>query len=313
MDEFERRALIVSSASISQAYIMRVPRLSLLPVLAREIFGRREFPREPEPDLVMDDPEQVAAYSEAGRVDGTMSANYLFHSALITQTIQGCAQVLDLGCGPATQLGQVAALNPETVFTGVDLSTSMLQDAEKHVSALGLHNVRVQQDDITALRSIPDQSVDAVISTLALHHLPTHEHLRCCFGAIARVLRPGGALYLADFGRLKSLKSVLYFAYMNADRQPHIFSLDYERSLRASFEFADYQNFAPTLPAGVQVHSTFKVPFMIILKTAGRPMDKGLMSKLQTMRAALPARYRHDLEDLSLFFRLGGLPPHPFS
>ncbi|HKO87913.1 MAG TPA: class I SAM-dependent methyltransferase, partial [Burkholderiales bacterium] len=273
---------------------MRLPRLSLLPVMAREIFGKRQFPREPEPDLVMDDPAQVAAYSEAGRIDGTMSANYLFHTALITRTIHGCRQVLDLGCGPATQLGQVAALNPQTEFQGVDLSTSMLADAALHLDALKLRNVRVHQDDITALSSIADHSVDAVISTLALHHLPTHDHLHRCFAAISRVLRPGGALYLADFGRLKNLRSVLYFAYMNCDRQPHIFSLDYERSLRASFELADYQRFSAALPRDVRIYSTFKVPFMIVLKTPDRPLSEAVKAQLQEMRKRLPSRYLHD-------------------
>ena len=59
-----------------------VPRLSFLPTIAREVFGPRTLPREPEPDLVMDGEDQVAAYTHAGRIDGVMSAAYLFHSAL---------------------------------------------------------------------------------------------------------------------------------------------------------------------------------------------------------------------------------------
>ena len=90
-----------------------MPRLSMIPTFAREVFGQRTLPREPEPALVMDDPEEVAAYSEAGRIDGVMAAAYLYHSARISQVIQGCSQVIDLGCGPATQLAQVAQLNPE--------------------------------------------------------------------------------------------------------------------------------------------------------------------------------------------------------
>ena len=67
---------------------------------------------------------------------------------------------------------------------------------------------------------IADRSVDGLISTMALHHLPTVGHLEACFAEIRRVLKPEGAVYLADFGRLRSLKSVLFFAYMNAKAPP---------------------------------------------------------------------------------------------
>ena len=86
---------------------------ALIPVFLRELLVERSLPREPEPDLVMDDPDQVAAYAQAGRIDGVMAASYLFHSARISQTISGAKTVLDLGCGPATQLAQIAQLNPD--------------------------------------------------------------------------------------------------------------------------------------------------------------------------------------------------------
>ncbi|PJB04963.1 MAG: class I SAM-dependent methyltransferase, partial [Hydrogenophilales bacterium CG_4_9_14_3_um_filter_63_34] len=212
-----------------------MPNPALIPTFIRELVVERTLPREPEPDLVMADPEQVAAYVEAGRIDGVMAAAYLFHSAQASQVIQRCKSVLDLGCGPATQLAQIAELNPDVHFTGVDLSSTMLADANKHILKLGLTNVQFRQGDITTLEVVDDQSVDAVISTVALHHLPTLQHLENTFKAVRRVLKPGGALYLTDFGRLKSLKSVIFFAYMNARFQPHLFSLDYERSLRAAF------------------------------------------------------------------------------
>ena len=47
----------------------------------------------------MGDADQVAAYTEAGRIDGVMSAAYLFHSRRISQVIRGCNRVVDIGCG----------------------------------------------------------------------------------------------------------------------------------------------------------------------------------------------------------------------
>lgn len=294
------------------SYARPMPRLSLLPVMLREILGERQFPREPEPQL-MEDPDQVSAYADAGRAEGLMAAAYLFHAAQISQVIQGCRQVVDLGCGPATQLAQVARLNPEVSFLGIDLSRTMLDSAAAHVRELQLENVRLMESDITALAKVQDRSVDAVISTLTLHHLPSYGHLQACFREIARVLRPEGALYLVDFGRLKSLKSVLFFAYMNAKRQPHVFSLDYERSLRAAFLPEDFRAAAREhLPSTARIYSTFQVPLLVIIKSESKPLSAAQKTQVAALRRELPARYRKDLDELRFFFRLGGLDSDPF-
>lgn len=290
-----------------------MPNPALIPTFLRECLVSRSLPREPEPDLVMDDPDQVAAYVEAGRIDGVMAAAYLFHSARISQVIQGSQTVLDLGCGPATQLAQIAQFNPKISFTGLDLSSHMLADARRHVEALGLENVELRQGDITRLDTFDDHSLDAVISTMALHHLPTLEHLEKCFAEVRRVVKPGGALYLTDFGRLKSLYSVIFFAYINARHQPHLFSLDYERSLRAAFLKEDFVSLvAKYFPSGVRVESTFKVPFLVIAKTADRSLPVDLRQHIAALRKSLKPRYRRDLNDLRTFFALGGLKNDPF-
>jgi len=290
-----------------------MPRLALFPIIARELFGNRALPREPEPDLVMQDEEQVRAYSLAGRIDGVMSAAYLFHSGHASSVIRGARRVFDLGCGPATQLAQIATLNPDSEFVGIDLSPTMLDSARSHITACGLHNVSFTQGDITRLSQIDDCSADAVISSMALHHLPTREHLAACFKEISRVLKPGGAVYLTDFGRLKSLRSVIRFAYMNADKQPHVFSLDYERSLRAAFLYQEFVETAQQcLPASVRAYSTFIVPLVVILRTPPRPLPQELVGQLDRLRHELPKRYRRDFEELRFFLRLGGLTTDPF-
>jgi arsenite methyltransferase len=190
----------------------------------------------------------------------------------------------------------------------------MLENARNHVAACGLQNVSFSQGDITALLQFDDHSIDAIISTMVLHHLPTDKHLTACFQEISRVLKPGGAVYLTDFGRLKSLKSAIRFAYMNADQQPHIFSLDYERSLRAAFLYEELADTATRcLPESVRAYGTFLVPMLVILRTSPRSLPKEVTARLATLRKALPRRYRRDLEDLRLFFRYGGLAGDPFS
>ena len=290
-----------------------MPRLSFLPTILRETLSGRTLPREPEPDLVMDDAEQVASYAHAGRIDGVMSASYLFHSVGVSAVIRDCREVVDLGCGPATQLAQIAGLNPGVRFHGVDLSPTMLESAAAHVASLGLTNVRFTRGDITKLDFLPDGMADGVISTMALHHLPTIGHLQRCFDEITRILRPGGAVYLVDFGRLKSLRSVLFFAYMNANAQPHIFSLDYERSLRAAFTFAEFREVARDhLPSHVRVFSTFLMPMLTLIRSDTTALDPALTSHAKAMRRALPRRYRADLDDIRLFFKLNGMREDAF-
>ena len=290
-----------------------MPNPALIPAFLRELIVTRSLARQPEPEMVMSDPEQVAAYVEAGRIDGVMAAAYLFHSARISQVIQGCGTVLDLACGPATQLAQVAEFNPGIQFTGMDLSANMLHDAEKHVKNSGLSNVKFLHGDITRLQDIRDHSVDAVISTMSLHHLPTLQHLDDCFASIQRVLKSGGALYLTDFGRLKSMKSVAFFVHMNAKDQPRLFSLDYERSLRAAFLKEEFETLAAKhFPPEIRVISTFKVPFLVIVKTADHPLPEHLRQRLAAMHNALQPRYRRDLKDIRTFFALGGLRNDPF-
>jgi ubiquinone/menaquinone biosynthesis C-methylase UbiE len=286
---------------------MNLPRLSLLPTFVRELTSSQTLPREPEPDAIMDDAHQVAAFSETGRKESTLAASYLFHTARASQVIQGCRRVIDLGCGPATQLLQIAALNPDTEFIGVDMSEEMLRHARKHVAEAGIENVSFRTGDITRLDQFKSHSIDGVISTVSLHHLPTLGHLEACFREISRVLTPDGAIYLADFGRLKSLKSVIFFAYMNRDRDSHQLLLDYERSLRAAFLLADFERLAPQLPESVAVFSTFKVPLLIVLKTPDRPLPESKIRALNDARQNLNPRFRHDLDDMRVFFRLGGL------
>lgn len=103
--------------------------------------------------------------------------------------------------------GQVAQFNPEIEFTCVDLSIGMLDWPASTSTRCDRRTSGSCRSIVPCWNISLDQSADGVISTRALHHLPTHAHLESCFRQIARILRPGGALYLVDLGRLKSLKS----------------------------------------------------------------------------------------------------------
>lgn len=285
-----------------------MPSFSVLPTLLREVLTRHQGDRVPEPDLVMDDPDKVAAYARAGLEDGVMAAGYLYNCAQICDVIRPGDTVLDLACGPATQLGMAARLSPATRFIGIDMSRPMLARAEDHVARQGLCNVSFKQGDICNLNMFGDRSMDAVISTLALHHLPTSEHLHQTLAEVARVLKPGGGVYLVDFGRLKSERSMQYFARQYADRQPELFTLDYLNSLRAAFTLNQFDSAAQALRGRARLYSTFLVPFMVAIKSRSRHgADPALVAQLKNIRNTLPPFHRRDISDLEQFFRWGGL------
>ena len=262
----------------------------------------------PEPDLVMADPDQVAAYTRAGREDGVMAPVYLFHAANACEVIRPGDTVVDLACGPGTQLAMVARLNPESRFLGVDLSDEMLTRARNYAAQQMLENIEFHKGDVSALDFLGDASVDALISSMALHHLPDEAALEQTFREVARVLKPGGGVYLVDFGHLKSKKSIEYFANQYADRQPAIFTEDYRNSLWAAFPLSAFQHAAKHLDARATVYSTFIFPFMVATKSPPRRLaDDAVRAEIAALRAQLPAHHQRDLKDLSSFFRLGGL------
>ncbi|MBA4388431.1 MAG: hypothetical protein C0404_10655 [Verrucomicrobia bacterium] len=287
-------------------------RTGYLSVICRELLGRAEFPREPEKDLVMDDKTQVEAYVAAGHVENVTLAAHLFHVAHCSETIHGARRVVDLGCGPARQLVRIAEFNPGTSFVGVDLSEEMLAEGKAEIERAGIRNVELRKADICDLSFLGDASVDGIISTMTLHHLPTVAHLARCFAEVRRVLKADGAIYLTDFCRLKSSYSTHFFSHMNEAVLPAPVIVDYEQSLKAAFHVRDFVAGLDLLPAGVRLTSTFLVPLLMIMHTPKRELPPSTVRRLQTMRDGLSGQVRQDLDDLRMFFRMGGLAGDPF-
>ncbi|MDO9583036.1 MAG: class I SAM-dependent methyltransferase [Desulfomicrobium sp.] len=286
-----------------------MPSLALIQTFLREVLLRDRVERKVEPDLVMDDPEKVAAFTRAGREDGVMAPVYLFHCAQVCEVVRPGDTVLDLGCGPGTQLAMVARLNPQARFIGMDLSLEMLDKAKAYFDEQGLTNITLHQGDITNLSDFAAQSIDAVMSTVVLHHLPDIQALERVFSEVARVLKPDGGMYIVDFGRLKSDKSIEYFAHQYADRQPELFTLDYLYSLQAAFTKDDFHVVAEKhLPGRAQVFSTFLMPFMVAIKSPSRrKQNDDLTAKLEELKSRMPEYHKRDLKDLRMLFRLSGL------
>lgn len=199
--------------------------------------------RVPEPES-MNSAEQVSDYVRAIRDLQLIAPT---HAAMLSRAAAALplnARVLELGCGSGDTLCGLARLRPDLDLCGIDLADRMLREADSLIRSqkLGSNRVRVAQGDMTNLQSIVDRPVDAVVAFLSLHHLPDHEHLVATIGSIGEVLRPGGAIFLADFARLPSRFWVDRVVAKDRDCQPPTYEADLRNSLHAAWSVGEWSD-----------------------------------------------------------------------
>ena len=278
----------------------------LVTTLLREFFKSAPFDRIPEPDLIMDSEDAVAAFARAGQPNGVLSGVYAFYVEQACRMIRPGDRVLDLGCGSALLLASVAALNEDASFTGIDSSAPMIATGCKSLSRSGTRNVALRIDDMTELATVESGSIDVVLSSMSMHHLADTDHLQRCFEAIERVMAPNAKVFVSDFGRLKSVKSVEYFVRRAIPKDEPRLEHDYRASLRAAFSTDEFRRaMSGQLKRRISLYSTVLSPMMIALMTPFPDVSNGNADR---MISTLPRKRRTDYQQLRLSFRLGGMP-----
>jgi len=113
--------------------------------------------------------------------------------------IQPGEQALDVGCGTGTLAMEAQSrVGRAGRVTGVDPGPQQIARAR---SKAARRRVPIEfQVGIIEQLPFPDQTFDVVLSTLMMHHLPAPLKRRG-LAEIARVLKPGGRLVIADFKR----------------------------------------------------------------------------------------------------------------
>ncbi len=122
-----------------------------------------------------------------------------FKSRLVAQAdLRPGHRVLDIGCGTATLTIEIKRSQPAAEVVGLDGDPEVLRRAADKVATAG---VAVSLDQgLSDQLPYADDSFDRVVTSLLLHHLTT-ENKRRTLAEIRRVLRPGGQVHIADWGR----------------------------------------------------------------------------------------------------------------
>jgi SAM-dependent methyltransferase len=104
-------------------------------------------------------------------------------------------RVVDVGCGAGFDTVIAARMvGPSGRVIGVDMTPAMLEKARRSAAEAGVENVEIREGYGEAL-PVPDAWADVVISNGVLNLMPDK---RAGLGEMARVLRPGGRLQIAD-------------------------------------------------------------------------------------------------------------------
>jgi ubiquinone/menaquinone biosynthesis C-methylase UbiE len=123
----------------------------------------------------------------------------------------GTGDVVDVGCGTGTLAIALARAGARVV--AVDGDEDVLRRARAKAGGLDVE----WRTGLADALPVADASADAVVCSLLLHHLGP-EAKTAALAEARRVLRPGGALHVADWGRpADPLQRVAFFGLQVLD------------------------------------------------------------------------------------------------
>jgi len=130
--------------------------------------------------------------------------------ALIAQlNLKGTETILDFGCGGGTLAIMIKEQYPAVNIIGVDVDDHVLAIAEKKIKNKGL-NIPLKKYEGENLPFNRNQQFDKIVSSLVFHHIPTNVK-RIILNQLYNIVKPGGELHIADFGKPANLYTKVAF------------------------------------------------------------------------------------------------------
>lgn len=165
-------------------------------------------PNDQEPEMPPA-PAAGAGYVKAARFDWltpvydllvvTLARERQWKRQLVRQVaLEPGMRVLDLGCGTGTLAIAIARAEPEATVVGLDGDAQVLARARRKAAA-----AQVEVEFVEGLAQdapLPPGSFDAIVSSLLFHHLLPRDK-EAVLEKARKLLRPGGRIHLADWGR----------------------------------------------------------------------------------------------------------------
>ena len=105
--------------------------------------------------------------------------------------------VLELCCGEGLLAEAILERYPTCMVSGLDGSTTMLEHARRRLARFGERFSAGHFDLFATDWRKPDASLQAIVSSMAIHHLDSDQK-QALFQDIHAMLAPGGALVIAD-------------------------------------------------------------------------------------------------------------------
>jgi len=143
-----------------------------------------------------------------GLLARTLKEEALKRSLIIQAAIEPGMRVLDLGCGTATLSILIKQAHPGVEVHGLDADRDVLTLARSKAAAAGMEinfALGYAQDP-----PFEDETFDRVLSSLVFHHLAIDVKRQALTRAF-KLLKPGGELHIADWGKPKGFIQRLAF------------------------------------------------------------------------------------------------------
>jgi len=200
----------------------------------------QSFERMPESSSEITDKEFIKNFiieAEKGNLD--VLYRYIVES--VSKLSLDASNALDIGCGPATLLCQMARKLSGTQFTAIDMSSVMIEIAKENAEKSGVKNISFMCKSWFELKDFEDHSYDIVTWNLALHHCDNKNEVVQVINSISKILKPSGKLFIFDVLRPCSERNMTWFldSFIN-NKNPAYFQNVLE-SFRAGYTFGEIE------------------------------------------------------------------------